>query len=93
MENPERPCVFVLGGAKINDAFMMMNTVLGAEIADKVLAGGLVGQVMLWAEDKEIGETSRDIIRKQGYADWVETAKELLTKHHEKIMLPVDLDT
>src|SRR5699024_1871806 len=28
MESPARPCVFILGGAKIADAFMMMETVL-----------------------------------------------------------------
>ena len=28
MENPARPCTFVLGGAKIADAFLMMETVL-----------------------------------------------------------------
>jgi len=90
MEKPERPCVFVLGGAKINDAFMMMSTVLGSGIADKVLAGGLVAQVLLWANGDNIGESSRDFIRKQGYAELIETAKELLVKHRDKIMLPTD---
>ncbi|MDR2479130.1 MAG: phosphoglycerate kinase, partial [Treponema sp.] len=37
MEKPERPCVFVLGGAKINDAFLMMTTVLSGGVADQVL--------------------------------------------------------
>ncbi|MBQ8087984.1 MAG: phosphoglycerate kinase, partial [Clostridia bacterium] len=30
MENPEHPCAFVLGGSKISDAFMMMETVLSS---------------------------------------------------------------
>jgi len=90
MESPERPCVFVLGGAKISDAFMMMNAVLDEGSADKVLAGGLVAQVMLWADEKEIGEPSREFIKKQGYADLVDTAKGLLSKYKDKILLPVD---
>lgn len=90
MESPERPCVFVLGGAKIGDAFMMMSAALSGGTADKILAGGLVAQVMLWAEGMDIGEPSREFIRKQGYADLVETAKELLAKYREKIMLPMD---
>jgi phosphoglycerate kinase len=40
MEKPARPCVFVLCGAKISDAFLMMTTVLSGGVADKVLSGG-----------------------------------------------------
>jgi len=90
MEKPERPCVFVLGGAKINDAFLMMSSVLGDGVADKVLAGGLVAQVLLWANGDEIGEPSRAFIRKQGYEGLVDTGRELLAKHKDKIVLPGD---
>ena len=91
MENPERPCVFVLGGTKISDAFLMMNTVLGSGTADKVLSGGLVGHILLWADGKDIGEGSRAFIIKEGYADIVNTAKELLSKYRDKIFFPTDL--
>lgn len=90
MESPERPCMFVLGGAKIGDAFLMMSTVLSSRIADKVLAGGLVAQVMLWAAEKDIGAPSREFIRKQGYENLVETAKKLLEAYSDRIILPVD---
>jgi phosphoglycerate kinase len=87
MEKPERPCVFVLGGAKIGDAFMMMGTVLGGGIADKVLVGGLVAQVLMW---DGLNEPSRAFIRKAGYADLADTAREIMAKHGDKILLPVD---
>ncbi|MDR2798573.1 MAG: phosphoglycerate kinase [Treponema sp.] len=90
MENPERPCVFVLGGSKINDAFLMMSTVLGGGIADQVLTGGLVGEVLLWAEDKDIGERARTFIRKEGYESLVGTARELLAKYRNRILMPED---
>lgn len=90
MEKPERPCVFVLGGAKINDAFLMMRTVLSGGIADKVLAGGLVAQVLLWANGDDIGEPSRAFIKKQGYEELVGEGKEILSKYRDKIMLPTD---
>ena len=90
MENPKRPCVFVLGGAKINDAFLMMSTVLGGSIADKVLAGGLVGELMLWAKGQDIGKPAMDFIRKQGYDHLLETAADLLFKYPDRIVLPVD---
>ncbi|GMO29472.1 MAG: phosphoglycerate kinase [Spirochaetaceae bacterium] len=91
MEKPERPCVFVLGGAKINDAFMMMQAVLGGGAADTVLSGGLVGEVLLWAKGEDIGERAREFIKKEGYEPLVDTAKELLSKYRDKIMLPCDL--
>lgn len=91
MENPKRPCVFVLGGAKISDAFMMMETVLGRGIADKVLTGGLVANILLAAAGEEIGEGSMDFIVKSNYADWIEKAKPLYEKYKDNIVLPCDL--
>lgn len=90
MEKPERPCVFVLGGAKISDAFLMMSTVLRGGIADTVLTGGLVGEVLLWADGKDIGEPARAFITKEGYGSLVENGKELLSKYRDKIVRPVD---
>lgn len=90
MEHPERPCVFVLGGAKINDAFLMMSSALGDGVADNVLTGGLVAQILLWANGDEIGEPSRAFIHKQGYENLVESGKELLSHYRDKIMLPID---
>lgn len=91
MEEPARPCVFVLGGAKINDAFQMMEATLGAGAADKVLTGGLVAEVLLWARGDEIGEPARQLIRDRGYEGLVESAKGLLSRYGGKIVLPVDL--
>jgi phosphoglycerate kinase len=93
MEKPERPCLFVLGGAKINDAFLMMDRVLQDGVADRVLAGGLAGQVLLWAEGRDIGEPSRAFIRKQGYEALVQTGGELLSKYRDRIEPPIDCGT
>lgn len=90
MENPERPCVFVLGGAKIGDAFQMMSTVLSGGIADKVLTGGLVAEVLAWAGGQDIGQPARDFIKKQGYEELVDSGRELLAKYGDTIVLPTD---
>ena len=91
MEAPVRPCVFVLGGAKISDAFLMMNTVLSRGVADKILTGGLVGNIFLTALGKEIGSGSVNFILKSNYGEYIEKAKELYAQYGEKIVLPVDL--
>ncbi len=91
IKNPNRPCVFILGGAKISDAFLMMQTVLGNNAADMVLTGGLVANIMLWASGAEIGECSKNFIRKQGYESYVESAGKLIRDFGDKICLPKDL--
>ena len=93
MEKPARPAVFVLGGAKIADAFLMMDAILASNSADQILTGGLVANIMLWGRGCEIGEASKSFIRGQGYEGFVETARKLLNKYADKICLPGDLSS
>ena len=90
MESPERPCVFVLGGAKVADAFLMMETVLSGGSADLVLTGGLVANILLAAKGETIGAGSLAFIEQSGYTEFIETSKPLLEKYGEKIVLPLD---
>ena len=91
MSNPARPCTFVLGGAKIADAFIMMDTVLGNGTADKVITGGLAGQVVLAAKGVNIGKSNLDFIDKKGFTEYIEVAKKHLEKYGDKILAPVDV--
>ena len=91
MHNPQRPCVFVLGGAKVSDAFLMMETVLSQKTADKILTGGLVANILLFAAGCEIGNGSRDVIRKLNYEDQIPIAKKVYERFIDKIVLPKDL--
>ncbi len=90
MESPARPCVFVLGGAKVSDAFLMMETVLNKGAADMVLTGGLVGNILLAAKGEQIGSGSLDFIVRSNYGDFIESSKSLLARFGEKIVLPLD---
>ena len=91
MEEPERPCVFVLGGAKIADAFQMMKTVLSKGSADLVLTGGLVANIFLASQNVQIGKGSLDFIMKSNYGQFIDVAKELYGLYADRIVLPVDL--
>lgn len=91
MESPKHPCVFLLGGAKVADAFLMMDSVLEKNIADKILTGGLVANILLFARGTDIGEASRNIIHKAGLDEYIQTGRELLNKYSERIVLPEDL--
>ena len=91
MEAPAHPCTFVLGGSKISDAFMMMETVLGSGAADTILTGGLVGQILLASQGVEIGSGTLGFIEKSGYAEFIEKAKSFYSRYADKIVLPTDL--
>lgn len=91
MDAPARPCVFVLGGAKIADAFQMMQTVLDRGIANSVLTGGLVANILLAAQGVPIGAASLAFIQKQGYEQFIESAVPLLKKYDDRIVVPGDL--
>ena len=91
MEEPARPCVFVLGGAKISDAFLMMQTVLSRGVADHIVTGGLVGNIFLTALGQQIGQGSVDFIMKSNYGEYIDRAKELYAQYGDKILLPKDL--
>lgn len=91
MEAPDRPCVFVLGGAKISDAFLMMDTVLARGVADRVLTGGLVGNIFLAALGREIGKGSMDFILSSNYGEYIEKARELYGRYGGSVLVPEDL--
>lgn len=91
LEAPERPCTFVLGGAKVADAFLMMETVLNSGTADNVLTGGLVGNILLAAKGENIGKASLDAIYNANYGQFIEKSVSMLEKHGDRILLPEDL--
>ncbi|RBP46881.1 phosphoglycerate kinase [Garciella nitratireducens] len=91
MENPQKPCVFILGGAKISDAFGMMKQVLENGSADKILAGGVTGNVMLVAAGYDIGKGNMKFLKDRSLDAFIQPAKEYLEKYSNKILYPIDL--
>ena len=90
-ESPEKPCVFLLGGAKILDAFAMMQTVLENGSADLVLPVGLVGQMFLLADGVDLGESSMNVIREMKLEPFAGAAGELAGKFGDRIRRPADV--
>ena len=88
LENPDRPCIFILGGAKVEDRLPVIDRVLREGIADKVLLGGLVQEPFLMARGylskrlENLGDEERHL---------VDEASKLLENYGDRIELPVDL--
>nr|WP_245312867.1 phosphoglycerate kinase [Methanohalophilus levihalophilus] len=85
------PCIFVLGGAKVDDSLRVAAHVLSNGGADRVLVTGVVANVMLAASGINIGNRNMDFIKAQGYADQIEVAKSLLDRFNGKIGMPKDV--
>ncbi len=79
--NPEKPFIAVLGGAKLSEKLDALKSLL--EIADKVIVGGAMAYTLLKAEGKEIGNSLFEL-------DKLEVAKEIISKYKSKLVLPVD---
>jgi len=91
MEAPEKPCMFILGGAKAEKCIDIVKYVLDNDIADLVLTGGLVGHLVLAAEGVDIGEPSMKFLEKKGLADLVPKMRELIDMYPDKIKAPDDI--
>ena len=81
VDNPVRPFVAVLGGAKVSDKIDVVENLIVK--ADKILIGGGMMFTFLKAQGYNVGASKCEL-------DKVELAKELLEKANGKIVLPVD---
>ncbi|MCC6049098.1 MAG: phosphoglycerate kinase, partial [Thermofilum sp.] len=88
---PERPCVYILGGAKAEDAADISEAVLSQGIADYVLTGGLVANLFLAAKGYDLGEPNMKVLEEKGFLQLLPRFKEVLNRFSGKIILPVDL--
>ena len=91
LHGAKKPAVFVLGGAKISDAFGMMEAVCANGTADKILACGVTGQVMLLAQGVKLGNTTEEFLKARDLWCFVDQAKGLLSRFPDVFELPMDL--
>lgn len=91
LKTPVHPSVYVLGGAKISDAFGMMEQVLASGAADKILACGVTGAVMLIASGVNLGAATDKFLSDRSLDVFIEPARRYLQEYPGRIVMPVDL--
>ena len=84
MDNPKRPFVAILGGAKVKDKIKVIDNLLNK--VDALLIGGGMAYTFLKAKGKTIGNSKLD---KDGF-DTAKSALEKAAKKNVPILLPVD---
>jgi phosphoglycerate kinase len=84
VEEPVRPFVAILGGAKVADKLNVINNLL--EKCDTLIIGGGMAYTFLKAKGYEIGKSLLDDTKIEYCADMIKKADEL----GKKLLLPVD---
>ncbi|HYQ85075.1 MAG TPA: phosphoglycerate kinase [Rubrobacter sp.] len=82
LEDPERPFVAILGGAKVSDKLGVIESLLGT--ADTLLIGGAMGFTFFRALGYEVGNSLVE-------DDYLEEAKRLMEEAADRLVLPVDV--
>lgn len=84
VENPERPFVAILGGAKVADKLSVINNLL--EKCDTLIIGGGMAYTFLKAKGYEVGQSLVDDEK----IDYCKEMMEKAEKLGKKLLLPVD---
>lgn len=91
LEKPEKPCVYVMGGAKADDSLEISKFVLSNSIANYILVGGVTSQLFLAAKGVDLGEVTMDFLAKKEVTKFIPGIKALIAQFDAKIMMPIDL--
>jgi phosphoglycerate kinase len=81
LEAPQRPFVAILGGAKVSDKIAVIDALLSK--CDSLLIGGGMANTFFAAQGVALGKSLVE-------QDAIETAKDLLSRSGDKLVLPVD---
>ena len=80
-KNPDRPCIAILGGAKVSDKIEVIQNLM--KFVDQLLIGGAMAYTFLAAKGEPTGKSLVE-------ADKIDLAKELMASAGDRLVLPVD---
>jgi phosphoglycerate kinase len=80
-KNPARPCVAILGGAKVSDKIEVIENLM--KLVDKLLIGGAMAYTFMKAQQQPIGKSLVE-------DDKLDLAKDLLARAGNTMLLPTD---
>jgi phosphoglycerate kinase len=80
-KNPARPCIAILGGAKVSDKIEVIENLM--KFVDQILIGGAMAYTFMKAQAKPVGKSLVE-------EDKVSLAKDLLARAGGKLLLPKD---
>ena len=81
VKNPPRPCVAILGGAKVSDKIEVIQNLM--KVVDRLMIGGAMAYTFLRARGEGTGKSLVE-------EDKIDLARGLMAQAGSKLMLPVD---
>lgn len=81
INNPERPFLVVMGGAKVDDKLKLISELL--KVCDKLIVGGGIANTFMYAKGYNVGKSLVNL-------ENIDEIKELLSTYKEKIITPID---
>lgn len=82
LEDPERPFIAILGGAKVSDKIRVIESLLN--VADALLIGGAMCFTFFKAKGYEVGNSLVE-------DEYLDEARRLMEKAGDRLVLPVDV--
>jgi phosphoglycerate kinase len=90
VKNPDKPCIFIFGGAKFSDLIVTIERILVNKIADKVILTGLPAHAFLKANGYNLGIKNESVLLEEGKPEYFKEIKKVYAKYKNKIYLPKD---
>ncbi|TMI08327.1 phosphoglycerate kinase [Candidatus Bathyarchaeota archaeon] len=88
LEEPKRPCVYSLGGSKVEDKIPVIENILSRGKADKVLLGGVPAKLFLRAREVKTKINEEEI---HDFNQFLDRARNLTKRYADHIEVPLDL--
>ncbi|MFA4946624.1 MAG: phosphoglycerate kinase [Candidatus Micrarchaeia archaeon] len=89
LRSAERPVVYCLGGAKLEECLDLSNYALTANKADYLLVSGVFGDLLLLASGKDMGLKAK-WLEEKGFTKHLPACAKLWAEYKQKLVLPVD---
>jgi phosphoglycerate kinase len=90
IEKPEKPSIFLFGGAKFSDVIVTIENLLENKTADKIILTGLPANAFLKALGINLGSINEELLLKEGTEENYKEIQKLLSKFKDSIYLPSD---
>ncbi len=93
LDNPEKPSVFMIGGAKGDDSLDISSYVIKNNIANNILTGGVISHIFLVATGINLGEANIKFLEKKELMGLVPGIQKLMAEYPDAVVVPVDVAT